>query len=769
MSVNTQWDSLDYQVLDFPYNRIETELSPNPRIFRGSNTCVTRGGKLIKRPGTLTLDGNNTVTGRIDRLWQYETLESPANVYLIASIFTGTYWELWTKRLTTPTAGWVQAPALRDCNLSTRPHELAANHGKAYAKSFPSPASSEKLGTVILDGEGGTIATRPWGLLGPSTPAVLKGGSALLTADISSSATTITVTTDVSFPGATPFYIQVGYEQMQVTAGVPGTSWTVVRGVNGTTAVEHFANEVVIYLDWSASDHIVEVNYGWTYSYAYKSITGHVSNRAPLQSNPDKMPSTTGPFFDMCPEIIVQGQSDTTNIPTIVIYRTTDGGGTFYKLDEIPNVGAGSIIYVDNSLESGSAGGTFNDPIPDAVLDQFDIAPSLVSNSPPPAVLAPEVTGVDTPAASTPIATFQSRLWYAIGNTLFFSAEEELNEGIPEEAWPSGAQNGRNGNFYRFPYPITNLAETTSALYVFTIQCTYKITGNNLETFSPKPVFENFGSPAGHPRAITRFGDTIAFLTHDYRICLIEGEAIQQISDPLFTDLVDQLNQNGEYDLKYFGDLDKEWLIVTSHRKDDPQLSRQWIYDIRKSLTERKPFWFTPWTIRSVASLSSRTSDTSSQRRLVFAVYNPATNTSGLSRIDPTYRTGSDYFLGTTLGFDFVAEFHQMTVPPGNHVNALRAPAVTPTVYGVAIDRLLFAGDSDPQAYWYYDDLWTDPDMAVRSENPPRRTVSKGYKTLLYTIHRACQHFSARISKLNSTELFEIVRFTVIWDPDSGS
>jgi len=769
MSVNTQWDSLDYQALNFGYNRINTEFDPEPRIFRGTNSAITRGGKLIKRPGTLNLDGNNYIDGRIDRLWFYETLETPANQFLVCSVFTGTYWELWTKALTTLVSPWVQAPALRDCNESTRPHELAVSRGLAYVKGYPRSASTEKLGTVILDGEGGTITTKPWGLLGPQTPAVLKGGSALLTADINDSTTSITVSTDTAFPAVAPFYIQVGYEQMQVTAGVPGTSWTVVRGVNGTTPVEHFANEVVIYLDWSASDHIVEVNYGWTYSYAYKSITGHVSNRAPLQSNPDKMPSTTGPFFDLCPEIIVQGHADTTNIPTIVIYRTTDGGGTFYKLEEITNTGAGSITYVDDSLESGSAGGTFNDPIPDAVLDQFDISPSLVSNSPPPAVLAPEVTGVDTPDASTPIVSFQSRLWYAIGNVLFFSAEEELNEGIPEEAWPSGAQNGRNGNFYRFQYPITNLAETSSALYVFTAQSTYVITGNNLETFSPKPAFENFGAPSAQPRAVTRFGDIVAFLTHDYRVCLIENGRIQQISDPLWTDLIDVANQGAEFDLKYFGDLDKEWLVISAHRDDDPDLSRQWIYDIEKSITERKPFWFTPWTIRSVASLSSRTSNASSQRRLVWAVYDTANDRSGLVRLDPTYRTGYDFFFGDEDPFNFVVEFHQMLVPAGNHVNALRVPGATPTVYGAEVDRILFAGDFDPDFYWYFDDLWTDPVESIRTENPPRRNLSKGYKTMLYTIHHACQHFSARISKLNTTELLEISRFTVIWSPDAGA
>lgn len=769
MSQNNQWDSLDYQVLNFPYNRVESEFSPEPRIFRGQNSYVTLGGKLAKRPGTITLDTDNYINGgRIDRLWAYETLESPPNVYIIASVFTGTYWELRTKLMKTPAVSWSTPTNFRDSNLSTRPHTLVVSRGLAYVKGFPTGSSSEKLGTVILDGTGATIAVRPWGLLGPQTPATVLGAVTKLSADCTAAATTITVSSDTNFP-AVPFDIQIGYEQIRVTAGLPGLSWTVTRGTNGTTAATHSAGEPVIWLNWSISAHLVEVNFGWKYSYAYKTITGHVSNRAPLQTNPDLLPSFTGPFFDLIPKITVQGHSDTANITKICIYRTTDGGGTFYKLKEITNSGSGPIVYTDDSLASGSSSSTFSDPLPDNVLGTNNLGPSLVSNSPPPTVLAPLVTGTATPADATPMVSFVSRLWYGIGNVLFFSAEEELNEGIPEEAWPSGAQNGRNGNFYRFQYPIVNLIEAKDVLYVFTLQSTFKVTGSNLETLKIDPLFENVGAASGHPRAVNRSGELVAFLTNEYRVCLIDNGNLRLISDPLWTDLIDQVNLGTEIDIKFYNDLDKEWIIVSSYLKTATTDSRQWIYDIKKSAMVQNTFWFPPWTIRATASLSARASNTSSQRRLIFATYSESLNKSGLVRIDPTARTGSDDFLGTATGFTFNVEFHQMRVPAGNHVNQLRVPGTTPTVYGVEIDRILFANDTDPDTYWYYDDLWTDPDQATRIESPQRRIPSKGYKTLLYTIHRTCQHFSARITKITSTELFEIMRFTVIWSPDAGS
>ena len=154
---------------------------------------------------------------------------------------------------------------------------------------------------------------------------------------------------------------------------------------------------------------------------------------------------------------------------------------------------------------------------------------------------------------------------------------------------------------------------------------------------------------------------------------------------------------------------------------------------------------------------------------MVFAVYDQDTDQSDLVRIDPTGATGTDYFFGVAGGFTFVAELHQMLVPAGNHVNQLRVAGTTSTVYALEIDRMSFQNDVDPDVYSYFDDIWLDPMQTIRTENPPRRSLSKGYKTMLYTIHRACQHYSARIAKINSTDLFEVMRFTVIWNPDAGA
>lgn len=767
MALNQQWDSLEPQSLDLPYNRIEKELSGKPRLVRGENMYITLGGKLSKRPGT-TLMTNGTLSLRVDRLWVYETQENPPKVYLIASCYNSatTNWELWYQRMSNPVGSWTQFASYRDCNSSTRPHEGINARGLFFIKGYPSSGSSEKLGSIIFDGTGGSPTIKPWGVLGPTTPARIKGSLLRLNADLDSSSTSISVDLVAGSMPATPFEVTVDFEDMTVTnvAGAGPYILTITRAINDTVAAEHVAESNMIYRNWSASTHLVEVRLTWGYSYAYKTITGQVSNRVSVEENPDLMPSYTGPFADLCPTIIVQGHADTTNIPEIIIYRTTDGGGTWYELETITNTGAGNIEYRDDSLASDPTGTTFNDPIPDEFLDTATLAPSLTSNSPPPANIAPQVTGVDPVSASTPLAYYSGRIWFGIGNYVFYSAQEELNSGIPEESFPSGL----TGNFFQLQYPIQNLVATTNSLFVITLQTVVQITGNNRETFNARPLFDNYGTPYGHPRAITRFGDTVAFLTHDYRIATFQDGRIQTLSDPLFTDIVDQINRLAEFDIKYWADLEKEWLVVTGHVATDTAFSKQWVYDIKKAQIVNQDFWFTPWTIRSTAMASGRISEVTAQRRLIFYVWNQDTSQGWFVRLDPTGRTGTDYFNTDDNGFSWYFDTNLMQVPPGNHVNNLRQPGIVPTIYGFAMERTLFPGDEDPQFYYYTDDFWTTP-LATFPQDPARREASTAYKTMILPLQTVGQRIALRAQSVRSTDLFELQNFWITWTPDTGS
>lgn len=778
MSSNIQWDSFTLSPLDIPYNRINAELDDSPRFVRGQNTFVTTGGKVSRRLGTLALNAESGLDGlRVDRMWSVETLDTPPLVYIVVSAFnplTG-FWEIWYQRQQTTPVPWVQVTSYRDVNLSTLAHEAVVSRGLLYIKGIPDAGSSEKLGTVIFDGTAGSVTIKPWGLLGPTVSAALRNsaiGTITTVGGINATDSSVDVDiTDGTLPAA-PFVIQCDFEQISVGAstGTTGavTLSSLTRAFNGTVAAAHNQTAIVIERNWTASAHLVTVNQYWEYSYAWKTITGQYSNRAPATQNPDALPSRTGPFFNQQPQITVQGTADTTNVPSIGIFRTTDGGGTFFFLEDITNTGAGNISYTDNSFTSNAGD---MDPIPDESINVATVAPSLTDHSPPPTVLAPKVVGVNAPAQSTPIAWYQGRLWYGIGNVLFFSGEEEILLGVPEESFPSGLF----GNFFRFQFPITNLAATPNNLYVFTSKATYVITGTNLATFSAQVILDNYGFPFGMNRAIDSFQDSVVFMTHDYRIAIIsDGNQSQPtvLSDPLFTDIVDNINAGGQFDIKYFADLDKELIFVTGHNPTDPTRSRQFVFDIKKSVklarTGSPNFWNLPWTYPSTCQLSARGSESTTQRRMIFASWN-GTDASVFARIDPTYQTAQDYTTDGTVNFNIDLVFCLTEVPAGDHVNQRRVPRVTPVLYSVSFERTAFSGDDDPSFYYFKDDLWTDPISINLSEDPPRRAPSKGYKTMEFPIFEALQRVAWELTKIDSGDRFELQSFILTFAPDEGA
>lgn len=773
MSYSTQWDTKDIP-LYLPYNRILNELEEEPvRLVRGENTYVTFGGKLAKRPGTIELSSSQS-TRRVSRTWLYETLDKPSKLFVLASVFnstTGRY-QMEYLRLDAASPAWTTVGTLRNINRSTVPHEVGFSRGKAYIKGTPD-ATEDKLCSVIFDGTGGSVTVSLWGLLPPSEPAHVVGAITKLSADAAAGDLTINVDADTGFP-AVPFNIQVDFERMTVTAGLPGTAWTVTRAIEGTTAAAHRDDAAVLWRNWSASDHQVDVNFFWQYTYAGKTLTNHYSSRAPIETNPDKLPSRTGPFRDLKPVMQLTGFADTTNVPTLAVFRSTDGGGAGFLLEELANPGAVTVNYTDDSLGTGASSTTFNDPLPDEFLDTAQIAPSEDSNNPPPTTTAPLIVGTDPVKRSTPMAVYAGRLWYGVDNVLFFSGDEEVSIGIPEESWFYGT----NGNFFRLPTTVINVKETDDALYVFTLQATYQVTGTNLATFNIRPIFDNLGAPAGHPGAITRFGGVVALLSHDFRIVLISGGDMKVISDPLFTDIIDAVNAGGRVELAYFGDLEKEWLVVASHNDADPRLSRQWIYDLKLSAQRKMDFWSTPWTIRSTAMLSGRIFEGQSQRRLVFYVWDPSAGQGRLVRIDPTLRTGQDVIgtgttSGTVIGYDFDAVTSLFRVPPGNHVNALRAPAAVPTAYNIVMERLVFTGldnlpDRDPSVYYYWDDLYNDPISVDPAEEPARRRQSIAYKTATYPVNTTGQRIAVEILKKGTRDLFQLCSLQVAFAPNSG-
>jgi hypothetical protein len=306
--------------------------------------------------------------------------------------------------------------------------------------------------------------------------------------------------------------------------------------------------------------------------------------------------------------------------------------------------------------------------------------------------------------------------------------------------------------------------------YTFTLQRIYRVTGINKETFAPRPIYDSIGMPYGEARAITQWDQNIAFITHDYRVAVLNNQGVTIVSDPLMTDLVDQHNESANFQLEYWGDLEKEWLVINAHRDDGIGFTRQYIMDIKKTTDFKKPFWYVPWDIRAQAMLSGRVSEATAQRRLVFAVWDDTLASGTLVRIDPTVRTGTDYRPDTnTYGMDINAETALFRVPAGNHVNQLRVPRLNPTFIGAQLERTQFPGDIDPEVFWYSDDLWSDPRSFIDPQDPERRVQSKGYKTMILPANDAAHRVALKIWLLDVEHLLEITSFVLSWTPNSGA
>lgn len=748
MALNTQLDSAQLKGAALPYNKILRELDTTPHIVAGQNMLSTVGGKLIKRPGCTAI-ASTTLNYRIDRLVVYETLDSPQRVYLLASAFTGTYWEMFYIRLGVTT--WTSLGSLRSLNQSTKPHEITTARGYAYIKGFP--GGTEKYGSAIFNGASGAVYTTLWGLEKPTVAARLSGSVETLLSGISA--------TDTAMTGQygnlpTGKYVDIGEETIYIVSVSGVYNYTIQRAQNGTTASAHSAGAQAIYKYWNPSGYAVTVDLGWRYSYAYKSRLGHKSCRAPFETNPDKVPSDTGGFSNLCPQIAFTNlPSDTVNIPQISIYRTTDGGGALYFLKDVTNTGS-SISYEDNQL-AGLAG-TVN-PQPDELLDSSNVAPSLISNLPPPPVAPPKTAGTDAIEGSSPLAYYAGRIWYWVNNYLFYSGDEEITEGIPEESFPGGTF----GNFYRAKHAGVNVYATTEALYAWTAKDTYVVRGTDRKSFSFERLISGVGMAPAHPRAITAVGDKVIWLTQDYRVVAARGDKIVVLSDPLGTDLTNAAAAFGaEIELHYFAEREKEYIVVNGVNKSVANAPRQFVYDIKLSEQYDTHWWNTPWTIQNSAAVSDRVYESDARRYLVFFSWN---GTSGqLMQWDSTEATVQD--AGTNYAWD--ATFNLTENPPGNHVNTLRNPHLASVIYGFALERTKFASDTDHAVQWFKDDLWTTP-ITLTGVTPSRRSASLGYSTIEYKLNDAVQRAALKISKAADSQRFELQTLTYTFNPDGGA
>lgn len=669
MPESRELDVRQLSSLVLPYDVQTKELSDGPpRLVAGNNTYITNGGKIAQAPG-LNDTGLTafTLTKRIDRIVIYETIETSPKIFLVASVLNAGVWEVQYLRLDAGAPAWTSAGSTRGINASIYPHEFTVARGLVFVKGF---ANSQKIGAVILDGTGGTVTVKVWGIDGP--------------------------------------------------------------------------NATITYLGlFGAGANPQPILFGWRYAYAYLSSTGQISNHSTVIGNA----GFTGAFTVGIPRVQVAYTTDTA-VTKINIYRTSDGGGTFYYLAQINNNTAGGNVNYDDNGSSSNPGF----PRLDNELDVTNIAPSETSNSYPPAVMDLSNSGALINRC-TPPQYFARRIWYFMGNRLYYTGNEEILNGVPEESFP--APYGLRGNFYLFQSEGRQLKATKRALYYGTSNEYGVITGQDKTNFLPDTIVNDVGAPIGHPKAITSFRDSIFFMTSDLQIYGITGaNPPTLISGPLGSTLRTTVAAAAttSVQLEIFSRDGNSWLIVNVTDTATIGNTRQFVYDLAREI------WFTPWTKPVSAMVFGRIRETDQQKHLIVATWNGTT--AKISVLDTSYLSD--------VGTNFTPAFttNLFTLPAGNHINELRRPAHVPLLAYLMVERTKFTSDTDPTVAYRLDEF-SGSTTTVTATDPPYLTQHTSYKDHWYPIDLATERAQLSLTGTGGQAL-EIQNIAFAFQSEAG-
>jgi hypothetical protein len=705
-------DSRDFDVtwlsnLRLPYDVVTKELSDQtPRLVAGSqNIFVTLGGKIALAPGfNLTPNGKNlsglalaNTTYRPDRIVLYETLENPPKIYIVCSLYNISLavWQAWYYRIDAAAPAWTQIDG-------------GANYRTVQQSTRPHEIVCER-GLCWIKGFPAAAGD--------------KYGSVIF---------------DGSFPNPGSNSAPSIYPW-----GIPAPTVPINMTASG---------------GWIASTDAMKVVFGWTYVYCWKDLLGSYSCHSPVSLVSGISLSTTGPFSNKCPAMTVQGNADTVNYPKIGIFRSTDGGGTYWWVEDITNTGAGNITYTDKNGVNGRS-----DPMADSQLNTANAAPDLVTNLPPPPIQGKpgEVTGTSQVDPSTSIGVFARRLWYGSGNRLYFSGQEEVLNGVPEECWPNCNGIGPSTE-YICAGQVRQIIPAKATLWVTTANEILYETGTDLSNFLLNLAASDISGLAGNNMAGTGFRETGYFVSQDFQVyALVPGAEPQSISVPLGNSIsqaylacttpqiqLDAYNRDGN-----------TWLFVNVIDQANSANCRQFVYDINNNM------WFAPWTKALGVCAYGRLRDNDPLNYLVgFINYNgnwqigvlDTTVFNDIGTINPITPTIQTNLFGINAGW-------------GGHESVINAPAVTPVISYMVTERTKFASDTDPTVSYRLDEFNTVAFTSVPAQGPLFEVQHTSYWQELYPIQQVCRRVQINITKPAVNEGFEYQNIGFVFDASAGA
>ncbi len=211
----------------------------------------------------------------------------------------------------------------------------------------------------------------------------------------------------------------------------------------------------------------------WCYCCTYyNSATGH-------ESSPSAISACSGVFANKTVNLLLTASIDS-QVTGIRVYRTPDGGAQDpTEMQEIANSPFPNVT------------GTVSDSTPDTSLS-IRVAPAFLRNDPP------------TPCKG--FVTYGARIWGFLNNTTFYSGNEEIANGVPEECWPSGL----DGNNYPWADEVFAHAPLIDGIAVLGAERISKIEGDSLDTFRRYTLLERRGTRSR--TAVCALGGSVAWL-----------------------------------------------------------------------------------------------------------------------------------------------------------------------------------------------------------------------------------------------------------------
>jgi hypothetical protein len=320
---------------------------------------------------------------------------------------------------------------------------------------------------------------------------------------------------------------------MQKYDGTTVTQW----GITGPTAIDTPSND-------GSGNVPAAIAHSWKFAYG-NSNTGHISDLSPASAEVTTASRTWG---------LGGARSTDAQVNKVHIYRTKDGGSTYYELNGSPitNPGSGDWSHTDNEADD------------------------TVSNT-----KAPVVTINNEPRAGYMPTWFAGRIWWFINDTLYYTGIEEVNNGVFEESAPVD-------NEYRFGQQITGLATVGGFLLVFTRSGIFRISGDSLSTFRRDTLAATGGA---HSRAaITSAGSLVAWLDVANVIRITNGSEIREISQPIRNKINGITHSTSQ--LAFFDDGLHHWLILT-----DQSNTQMFVFDMDLDI------WQVRWVINKPTAI----------------------------------------------------------------------------------------------------------------------------------------------------------------------